>query len=87
VVYCRCYVLSFDTGLPRVPKILCNVPDTQESILRPEVLDVTRQIFANTAIPKEAQIFFPGDLERGQQSGASINHKDPETTKYPSTQG
>ncbi|MFL9998861.1 hypothetical protein [Paraburkholderia sediminicola] len=66
-----------------MPKILCNVPDTQESILRPVVLDITRQIFASTAIPKDIQILFPGDLDRGQQPGASINHKDAETTRFP----
>lgn len=55
-----------------MPKILLEVPDTREAVTRPVVLDVARQLFTNTKIADDIQIFFPGDLERGQQVGAAL---------------
>lgn len=68
-----------------MPKALCTVPDTVETILRPVVLDITRQVFDNTEITKDIQILFPGDLDRAQQQGGSINTKDKDTVKFPFT--
>lgn len=65
-----------------MPKILSPVPDTMESTLRPIVTDVIRQVFANTRINENTQIFFPGDLERGQQMGGSINPEQDESKKF-----
>lgn len=64
-----------------MPKVLLEVPDTQESVLRPVVFDISRQIIANTKLTDDLQLFFPGDLERGQQAGAALS-SDGERTQF-----
>lgn len=71
-----------------MPKILVEVPDTVESILRPVTLDIARTLFGNTQVTKDIQILFPGDLDRAQQKGGSINElpeQNPTSVKFPFT--
>lgn len=65
-----------------MPKVLLEVPDTQESVLRPVVFDIARQVIANTHLVDDIQILFPGDLERAQQAGASISTPDGIRTQF-----
>lgn len=55
-----------------MPKLVLPVPETLESVTRPVVLDITRQIFKITRIPKETRIYYPGDLEKDRQPGTSM---------------
>lgn len=69
-----------------MPKILVEVPDTVESILRPVAVDIARQLFGNTNVSKDIQILFPGDIERAQQKGGSIdelNEQNPDSVRFP----
>jgi len=55
-----------------MPKLVLPVPETIESVTRPVVLDVVRQLAKYTALP-EARIYFPGDMEKDRQPGTSIS--------------
>jgi hypothetical protein len=71
-----------------MPKILVEVPDTVEGILRPVSLDIARTLFGNTQVVKDIQILFPGDIERAQQKGGSIDElseQNPDSVKFPYT--
>lgn len=57
-----------------MPKILLTVPETNESVTRPIVLDITRQLFDITGISHGTSIFYPGDLEKTMQPGSSFGH-------------
>lgn len=68
-----------------MPKILVEVPDTVESVMRPVVLDITRALFKNTSITDDIRILFPGDLQRAQQVGAAIDKTGDDVVKFPFT--
>lgn len=73
-----------------MPKILCELEEVTESVMRPVVLDITREIFKNTNIADDIQILFPGEIGRAQQKGASIdeqfeNTSNPDQVKLPYT--
>jgi hypothetical protein len=71
-----------------MPKILVEVPDTVEGILRPVSLDIARTLFSDTQVTKDIQILFPGDIGRAQQKGGSISalpEQNPTSVKFPFT--
>lgn len=55
-----------------MPKILRVIPETDESVVRPVVIDIVRQLFDYTGISQNTQILYPGDNEAVQQGGSSI---------------
>lgn len=55
-----------------MPKILLPLQETNESIVRPIVFEVVRQLSAITNVPETTTIYFPGDLEKNKQSGSSF---------------
>ena len=55
-----------------MPRIVLPVPETNESVIRPIIFDVSRQLFKLTGLPDNTTIFYPGDLEKEMQPGSSI---------------
>lgn len=55
-----------------MPKLVLTVPDTIQSVTRPVVFDITRQLFAITGIPENTTIFYPGEMDRAAQVGSTI---------------
>lgn len=56
-----------------MPKVLRAIPETDESITRPVVFDITRQLFKFTGIPEDTPILFPGpSTETTYQPGSTI---------------
>lgn len=64
-----------------MPQIITAVPETNESVTRPIITDITNQLFAIMGLPPNTSIFYPGDLERAQQLGSGITGE--EINKFP----
>lgn len=58
-----------------MPKITLTVPETHESITRPVVFDIARQIMKFTGMPESTTISYPGSIERVLQPGSAITGK------------
>lgn len=56
-----------------MPKIVFTNPGVKDSVTRPVVLDIVRQVLEWTGLPKETPIQFPGELERVYQPGSTIS--------------
>lgn len=55
-----------------MPKVLLPIPSVNESVSRPVVFDVVRQLLESTQLPANTPIIFPGDLEKVQQAGSNL---------------
>jgi hypothetical protein len=56
-----------------MPKLLLPVPETLESVTRPVVYEITRDIFKATGLPEDTLIYYPGDLEKTYQQGSAVS--------------
>lgn len=56
-----------------MPKVLYPIEDTKESVTRPVVFDVARQVQQWTNMP-DVPILFPGETEAAAQPGSTINN-------------
>lgn len=66
-----------------MPIVTLSVPESIESITRPVVIDITRQIFEITGISDRTNIFYMGEIERGKQLNSSIsNHGEDDPNRY-----
>lgn len=65
-----------------MPNISIVVPEVQQSVLRPVVLDIVRQLEAITKIPKDSVILFPGELNKMYQPGSGIQESDTDRTQF-----
>ena len=65
-----------------MPKIFVEVHETYESITRPVVYNIVRDMIRRTGLPKDIRINYPGDIERAMQDGSSITTSHPEQTKF-----
>lgn len=68
-----------------MPKLVLTVPDVDQSVLRPVVIDITRQLFAITGIPENTTVFYPGDMERAAQPGSIIGKPGGDINTMPYT--
>ena len=59
-----------------MPRLVLMVPETTESVLRPIVHEIARDLFQVTGIDPKSQIFFPGDHDKAKQTGSSITPSD-----------
>jgi len=67
-----------------MPKVLRTIPETNESVTRPVIFDITRQLFKYTGLPEETPIFYPDqsavsyqpNSTIGQQTGVNFNQGD-----------
>ena len=74
--FCLLSQLFYDNlllGGRNVPKLVLTIPETNENVTRPIILDVARQLFLATGLPENTAIYYPGDLEKAKQLGSTIN--------------
>jgi hypothetical protein len=65
-----------------MPIILLPVPDPIESITRPVVFDVVRQLMEITGLSSKTNMSFPGDTEKTKQLGSSISSHGDDPNKF-----
>jgi hypothetical protein len=57
-----------------MPKVIRPIPDTDETVVRPVMLDVIRQVLKYTEISEEnVEIFYPGTVGKTFQPGSSLS--------------
>ncbi len=66
-----------------MPRIILTVPETIQSVMRPIVLDIARQVFEVTGIDEKTPIFFPGETEKTFQPGSSIANPGNDVVNFP----
>jgi hypothetical protein len=59
-----------------MPMIKLPVPETTESVTRPVMLDVVRQLMVLTGISKKTNIVYFGDMERSKQLNSAIGESE-----------
>ena len=65
-----------------MPNISIVVPEVQQSVLRPVVLDIVRQLETITKISKDSIILFPGELNKTYQPGSGIQEANTDRTQF-----
>lgn len=63
-----------------MPRIIVNVPETDESVTRPIVTEMINHVMKITDMPENTRVVFPGILGKTMQPGSSINPNDPDLT-------
>lgn len=56
-----------------MPMILLPIPETTESVTRPVMLDIVRQLMRTTGISSKTNIAYFGDAEKGKQLNSAIS--------------
>lgn len=59
-----------------MPTVSMTLPDVDQAVSRPIILDVVHQVEAITKIRQDTEIFFPGDIQAMQQTGSTIDSSD-----------
>jgi hypothetical protein len=59
-----------------MPKPIYVIPGVRYSVTRPVVLDIVRQVLEWTALPKETETLFSGEVERVYQPGSTISEEE-----------
>lgn len=59
-----------------MPNILLPLPGVGQTVSRPVYIDMIQQVQKFTNISKDTKIFFPGDIQKMQTPGSSIDSKD-----------
>lgn len=59
-----------------MPKVIYPIPGVKDSVQRPVVFDIIRQVMEWTGLPKTTQIRFPGETEKMKQPGSTISEED-----------
>lgn len=59
-----------------MPVVDVTLPDVSQSVMRPIVFDVIRQVQSITKIDSKAKIFYPGETNKMQQGGTSIDDRN-----------
>lgn len=58
-----------------MPKLVLTNPGVRDSVTRPVVLDIVRQLLVWTGLPKDTQIIFPGYDDKAVQPGSTITNE------------
>lgn len=56
--------------------VTINVPELQQSVTRPVVYDVVRQVCALTELPPDIHIYIPGDTDAVSQKGSTVSEQN-----------
>lgn len=65
-----------------MPNISIVVPEVQQSVLRPIVLDIVRQIETITKISKDCAILFPGEFNKLAQPGSGVQEANTDRSQF-----
>jgi len=68
-----------------MPRVATEIPTTYEAILRPVVLEISRQLAVLLNLPQDISILFPGDAEEAAQHNSTLE-KDGNASKFKYTQ-
>jgi len=68
-----------------MPNLSLTLPETTQSILRPIVIDLVKQIQEITKISNTTEILFPGDIGKAITAGSDINSETNRDAKFSST--
>ncbi len=52
-----------------MPRVLLSLPETENSITRPVILGVVKELYTMTGIPEATRIFYPGEIAKAAQQG------------------
>jgi hypothetical protein len=61
-----------------MPNITQTLPDTEQSVLRPAIIDIIQQVQEITKIGKDTRIFWPGDIAAMSTNAGSIDNQNSE---------
>lgn len=61
-----------------MPNISLTLPETEQSVTRPIVINLVKQLQEITKVNKDAKIFYQGDSQKMHTPGSTINDKDNE---------
>ncbi len=64
-----------------MPRVATEIPTTYEAILRPVVLEISRQLAVLLNLPQDISILFPGDAEEAAQHNSTLE-KDGNASKF-----
>lgn len=65
-----------------MPNISIVVPEVQQSVLRPVVIDIVKQLEKITKITSDSVILFPGELNKTYQPGSGIAESNTDRTQF-----
>lgn len=68
-----------------MPNVSQVVTETKQSVLRPAVLDVVRQILDITKIPPTINIVYPDDIGKAPQLGSTISGEETDNSLFPNS--
>lgn len=69
-----------------MPNVSQVVTETKQSVLRPAVLDVVRQILDITKIPSTIPILYPDDIGKAPQLGSAISGEETDSSMFPNSE-
>lgn len=58
-----------------MPRLVLMVPETNESVIRPVVFDITRELFKITGIDPNTRILYPGEGNTASQQGSELGQQ------------
>lgn len=58
-----------------MPQAVYDIPDVRESMVRPVVLDIARQVLEWTGLPRQTQLMFAGETQEVFQPGSTITNE------------
>lgn len=59
-----------------MPNLTITLPENSQSVTRPVIMDIVRQVEEITKIDVSSKIFFPGDVQRMQTPGTNIDNNN-----------
>ena len=59
-----------------MPNLTITLPENSQSVTRPVIMDIVRQVEEITKIDVSSKIFFPGDTQRMQTPGTNIDNNN-----------
>lgn len=68
-----------------MPNISTVVTETKQSVMRPVILDVVRQLMSITKIPSTVPILYPDDIDKVAQIGSTIGEENSDSQLFPNS--
>ena len=55
-----------------MPKIITITPEVKESVTRPVIVDITKQLLEITGLPQDTELLYPDDFGNAKQPGSEL---------------
>jgi hypothetical protein len=59
-----------------MPNVSTTIPEVNESVMRPVVIDIIKQLFTVIKIPQDTPIYFPDGVQAVAQKGATLSEQE-----------